>query len=98
MTTEAKPSLGRAVSLLWRAIRLRCPNCGGGGLWRTWFRMKDACPRCGLKLERGEQGYIVGAQMFNLIAAELLFVALYPHDTISHARAIATRSSERATT
>ena len=65
------------MSLLWRAIRLRCPNCGGGGLWRTWFRMREACPRCGLHLERGEQGYIVGAQMFNIIAAELLFAAIF---------------------
>ena len=65
------------MSLLWRAIRLRCPNCGSGGLWHTWFRMRTACPRCGLNLERGEQGYIVGAQMFNIIAAELLFAAIF---------------------
>jgi hypothetical protein len=39
--------------------------------------MREACPRCGLHLERGEQGYIVGAQMFNIIAAELLFAAIF---------------------
>jgi hypothetical protein len=39
--------------------------------------MRESCPRCGLHLERGEQGYIVGAQMFNIIAAELLFAALF---------------------
>jgi uncharacterized protein (DUF983 family) len=77
MATETDLSLRRVVSLLWRALRLRCPNCGSGGLWRTWFRMRIACPRCGLKLERGEQGYIVGAQMFNIIAAELLFAAIF---------------------
>ncbi len=77
MAIEAGLSLGRAVSLLWRAIRLRCPNCAGGGLWHTWFRMRESCPRCGLHLERGEQGYIVGAQMFNIIAAELLFAAIF---------------------
>lgn len=46
-------------------------------LWRNWFGMRAPCPRCGLHFERGEQGYIVGAQMFNLIAAELLFVAIF---------------------
>jgi hypothetical protein len=39
--------------------------------------MRAACSRCGLRLERGEQGYIVGAQMFNIIAAELLLVAIF---------------------
>ena len=39
--------------------------------------MREACPRCGLHLERGEHGYIVGAQMFNLIAAELTFAAIF---------------------
>jgi uncharacterized protein (DUF983 family) len=77
MTNEANSSLGRGVLLLWRGIRRRCPNCGSGGLWRTWFRMREACPRCRLDLERREQGYIVGAQMFNIIAAELLFAAIF---------------------
>ena len=67
----------RLVPLLWRAVRLRCPNCGGGGLWQDWFHLRRDCPACGLHLERGEHGYIVGAQMFNIIAAELLFAAIF---------------------
>jgi uncharacterized protein (DUF983 family) len=67
----------RLVPLVWRAVRLRCPNCGAGGLWRDWFHLRRACPTCGLHLERGEHGYIVGAQMFNIIAAELLFAAIF---------------------
>jgi uncharacterized protein (DUF983 family) len=70
-------SLTRVALLFWRAIRRRCPNCGAGGLWEGWFRMRPACPTCGLHLERGEQGYIVGAQMFNIIAAELVFAAIF---------------------
>jgi hypothetical protein len=38
--------------------------------------MRESCPACHLRLERGEQGYIVGAYMFNIIAAELLFALL----------------------
>ena len=30
-----------------------------------------------LHLERGEQGYIVGAYMFNIIAAELVFAVIF---------------------
>lgn len=69
--------ISRILRLLWRAVRLRCPNCGGGGLWKSWFQLRHACPTCGLRLERGEQGYIVGAQMFNIIAAELVFAAIF---------------------
>ena len=29
---------------------------------------------CGLATERGEDGYVVGAYMFNIVAAELLWV------------------------
>jgi uncharacterized protein (DUF983 family) len=67
----------RIVALLWRALGLRCPNCGSRGLWLSWFRMRESCPTCKLDLERHEQGYIVGAQMFNIIAAELLFAAIF---------------------
>lgn len=39
--------------------------------------MRERCPRCGLRLERGEQGYVVGAYMFNIMAAELVFAAIF---------------------
>jgi uncharacterized protein (DUF983 family) len=67
----------RAVLLFWRALRLRCPNCGGGPILDSWLRMRKRCPRCGLPLERGEQGYQVGSYMFNIIAAELIFAAVF---------------------
>ena len=67
----------RALLLFGRAIRLRCPNCGGGPIFRSWFRMRPYCPACGLPLERGDQGYQVGSYMFNIIAAELIFVLVF---------------------
>ena len=63
--------------MLWRAARRRCPNCGSPGIFDSWFRMKPACPTCGLVLERGEQGYLVGSYMFNIVAAELCFAAIF---------------------
>ena len=69
-------SLHRAFLLFVRALRLRCPHCGGGPIFASWFHMRPRCPVCGLGFERGEQGYVVGAYMFNIIAAELLFAAI----------------------
>ncbi len=62
--------------LLGRALRLRCPQCGGGSLFRSWLAIRDRCPTCGLRTERGEDGYVVGAYMFNFMAAELLWAAV----------------------
>ena len=39
--------LRRVDLLLWRALRLRCPNCGGGPIFDSWLRMRGRCPRCG---------------------------------------------------
>lgn len=39
--------------------------------------MSLQCARCGLPFERGEPGYQVGSYMFNLIAAELVFAAVF---------------------
>jgi uncharacterized protein (DUF983 family) len=69
--------VARALRYAWRALRRRCPNCGARGIWTGWFRMREACPVCGLHLERGEHGYIVGAYMFNIVGAELIFAAIF---------------------
>lgn len=67
----------RTVLLFTRALRLRCPNCGQGRLLEAWLRMRSHCPVCGLKTERGEEGYQVGSYMFNIVAAELIFAAAF---------------------
>jgi len=65
------------LRLFGRALRLRCPNCGRGKVFSSWLRMRARCPVCGLKLERGEEGYQVGSYMFNIVAAELAFAAVF---------------------
>lgn len=56
-----------------RALRLRCPHCGGGPVFLSWRRLVPSCPVCGLGFERGEQGYWLGAYFFNLMAVETVF-------------------------
>lgn len=62
-----------ALVAAWRAFRLRCPLCGARGVTRRWVTVRPACPRCRLRLDRGEPDYWIGAMLFNLIAAETLF-------------------------
>jgi uncharacterized protein (DUF983 family) len=47
-----------------RALRLRCPRCGGGKLFRGWFSMYESCPNCKLKYERAP-GYFLGSTYVN---------------------------------
>ena len=53
--------------MLGRGLRLRCPRCGLGRLYRKPFTMHENCPHCHLKFER-EQGYFVGAIYINYAA------------------------------
>ena len=64
-----------ALKMLARACVLRCPNCGRGPVLVNWWRLRDRCGSCQQLLERGERDYFVGAMMFNLALAELLFTA-----------------------
>lgn len=64
----------RAGVMLIRALRLRCPNCGGRPLFRRWVVMEDTCPDCHLVLDRGESDYFIGSYTVNFVAAELFVV------------------------
>ena len=75
------------LRLLARALARRCPNCGASGIFASYTELRDQCPRCGLRLHRGESDYFIGAYLLNLVAVELLFafllavvvVATYPN-------------------
>lgn len=64
----------RAGRLYGRALRLRCPHCGGGPLRGKGLKLRRTCPQCGLRTERGEEDFFLGAMMFNLVLAEGLLV------------------------
>lgn len=64
-----------ALKKIGRALLLRCPRCGGRGLFLSWFRVRERCLRCSLPLERGEQqDYWLGGMMFNILLSEALAV------------------------
>jgi uncharacterized protein (DUF983 family) len=73
----AKVRSRRILAMLGRALTLRCPNCGSRGLLRSWFRLNDRCPRCGIRVEREGHDYMAGSLMFNLVLAEVIFAVLF---------------------
>ena len=63
--------LKKARVLFSRGLRLRCPVCGEGKLYRHWFRMYQHCPDCGFIYAR-EPGYYTAALAINVFLSELI--------------------------
>jgi uncharacterized protein (DUF983 family) len=67
-------------TLIYRALRLRCPRCGEGKLFSSWIKMPPECSHCGLKFDR-EPGYYLGSIYFNYgltaVITMVLFFGLY---------------------
>ena len=75
MKADATALIGNVgfARLLARAMTLRCPNCGRGRLFHSWFRLRATCTNCHLKLQRNEEAdYWTGGLLVNFIIAELL--------------------------
>ena len=69
--------LGRTFTLLGRALRLRCPRCGRGRMFRRWVHVLPECSHCHFRFERGEADAFIGAYTVNLIVSELIVVAAF---------------------
>ena len=66
----------RLLRLSLRALRNRCPNCGRGRVLASYFRLRHHCADCGLRFERGEGDYWIGAYVLNLVGSELVFATM----------------------
>jgi uncharacterized protein (DUF983 family) len=75
---EHQPQTGRrplsAWTLVSRALRRRCPNCGEADIFASWWSLRERCPTCGIVFNR-EEGFFLGAYAINLLIAEFLGMA-----------------------
>ena len=51
-------------AILGRVMKLRCPRCGEGRLFRKLFSMHETCSGCQFKYERSP-GYFLGSAYIN---------------------------------
>lgn len=79
-------SLRRAFLYTWRAILLRCPECGRSPIFirlasvrslHDWFTPLDGCPRCGYAYERETGYFLLAIWAVNYGAGSLLGIAIY---------------------
>ena len=61
------PEASGAVALA-RGLRKRCPRCGERRIFEGWFALRPLCPRCSLRFEE-EQGGFLGAMAINYMLA-----------------------------
>ena len=61
--------------LLMRGLRCQCPNCGQAKLFQTRLRIHRYCPKCGMRIERGD-GYYLGPLCINYAVAVFGYIAI----------------------
>lgn len=69
------PDVSTLRTLL-RGLRKRCPRCGVGDIFSGWFTLRRDCPRCALRFEHEEGGYL-GAMTLNFAVAIGLWLVLF---------------------
>lgn len=72
----AIPRKIRFRQALSRGLRFRCPKCGEGKVFSSFFRMRNECAVCGLSFYP-ESGYYVGAMYLDYILSAAIFLAFY---------------------
>lgn len=82
MPAAGPPTPGGAIGrvgwgrTLLRGVTRRCGRCGGGRIFDGYFRLRQQCPRCGVRFVR-EEGFFTGVYLVNFSATlGLMFVAL----------------------
>jgi hypothetical protein len=54
--------------MILRGVTRRCPLCGSGDVFRSFFHARERCPRCSFPFQR-EEGHWIGAIGMNTIVS-----------------------------
>jgi uncharacterized protein (DUF983 family) len=66
----------KAWNTFWAIVRMRCPRCRTGRIFKGMFAMNDPCPHCGLLFQR-EEGYFLGAMYVSYGIATVILTVLF---------------------
>ena len=75
MTIDPVPTQSK-WSRVWAVLRLRCPRCLKGPLFRGFLTMRTECPVCGLEFGR-EEGYYTGAMIVSYALSVPILGAIF---------------------
>jgi len=74
--------LRRALRILWRGIRLRCPACGHGHLFERGLRLNATCPYCWVRFERAPGESIGAVYITSALTALLIYGGYFAFDAL----------------
>lgn len=64
----------KTLGTLWdTGVRLRCPVCEQGTLFKDAFTMHSVCPHCSVRFERND-GEVVGAMNVSIVVTAAIFL------------------------
>jgi uncharacterized protein (DUF983 family) len=67
------PTVG---TMMVRGLTRRCGRCGARRIFRSYFALKERCPRCGYRFVR-EEGAFTGVMLMNIVVTfGLMFLSL----------------------
>ena len=65
------------VTAVARAVLLRCPRCGAEDVLEGWFKLRERCGVCALRLRRApDNDEWFGGYFINLIMSQLLMLVV----------------------
>ncbi len=62
------------TEIITRSLTGRCPNCGGFGMFKNWFRLNKRCSSCDMQLEKDESGFYFGTTSIGYVLAIILVI------------------------
>lgn len=70
------PGVATPGRMIARGLVRHCPRCGGAGVFRSWFSLRERCPTCGMRFER-EEGFWLGGYVINFGTGEVGLIVLF---------------------
>ena len=59
-----------------RGLRKRCPRCAERRIFDGWFTLRGLCPRCSLRFEQEEGGFL-GAMTLNYAVGFAVWIVIF---------------------
>lgn len=64
----------KRTQIITRSLTGRCPNCGGFGMFKNWFRLNKHCTECDMQLEKEESGFYFGTTSIGYVLAIIIVI------------------------
>lgn len=65
------------LQAMWDGMLLRCPVCRQGRIYRSWSRIHEECPNCGVAFEARDGEFLGAVTLTYAVTAVLVTAGIY---------------------